>query len=313
MQVAQAVRQAELEAVVEEYLVHKTVEVAHKVAVVHTDIADHKEIVEHKEVADHREAAVRMDIADRKVVVARTVAVHKAVSVHKVGKAGKAAWVEEDEQEEVASLVVFLPFPLLPFLHFLLLFLLLLFLLQLALLVEGVEVVLLELVDLRKAVGVVVADKEVAHKVVGVGTVEHKDPWDMADRLVHRAASFLAGHMMAAVRTWVADHRAVVDKVDKAVVDKPVVCKAAVHIARIAAGHMVVCHIAAEVRTDYKAAVARTDHMVAVAVHIVAQMAVVGQIYQPFLVVRIVLPFPFRRYHPASFLALKVKLQTLCS
>ena len=197
------------------------------------------------------------------------VAVHKAVSVHKVGKVGKDAWVEQDGQEEVASLVVFLLFPLrLPFL--LPLFLLLLLLLQLAFLVEGVEgvgVVLLELGALRTAVGAVVADKEAVHKVAGEGKVEHKDPWDMADRLVHRAASFLAGHMKAAVHTWVADHKVVVDK---SVVDKAVVCKAAVHIARIAAVHMVVCHIVAEEDTDYKAAVARTDHMVAVAVHIVA-------------------------------------------
>lgn len=222
--------------------------------------------------------------------------------------------MEGDEQEEVALLVVFLPFPLLlPFLLFLPLFLLLL--LQLALQVEEVEGVLLELVDLRTAVGVVVADMVVARKVAGVGTVERKDPWDMAGRPVHRAASFLADHMMAAVRTWVADHKAVVHKavVGKAVVDMAVVCKAAVHIARIAVVHMVVCHIAAGVHIDYKAVVVRTDHMVAVAVHIVAQMAAVGQIYQPFLVVRIVLPFPFRRYRPASFLGLEVEPQILCS
>ena len=215
-------------------------------------------------------------------------------------------------------LVVFLPFPLLlPFLLFLPLFPLLL---QLALLVEeveGVEGVLLELVDLRTAVGVVVAGMEVAHMVVVVGTVEHKDPWDMVGRPVHRAASSLAGRMMAAVRTWVADHKAVVHKAvaGKAVVDMAVVCRAAVHIGRIAVAHMVVCHIAAEVHTGYMAAVAQTDHMVAVAVHIVAQMAAAGQIYQPFLVVRIVLPFPFpfRRYRPASFLGLEVELQILCS
>lgn len=222
--------------------------------------------------------------------------------------------MEGDEQEEVALLVVFLPFPLLlPFLLFLPLFLLLL--LQLALQVEEVEGVLLELVDLRMAVGVVVADMVVARKVAGVGTVERKDPWDMAGRPVHRAASFLVVHMMAAVRTWVVDHKAVVHKavVGKAVVDMAVVCKAAVHIARIAVVHMVVCHIAAGVHIDYKAVVVRTDHMVAVAVHIVAQMAAVGQIYQPFLVVRIVLPFPFRRYRPASFLGLEVEPQILCS
>lgn len=210
--------------------------------------------------------------------------------------------------------MVFLPFPLLlPFLLFLPLFLLLL--LQLALQVEEVEGVLLELVDLRMAVGVVVADMVVARKVAGVGTVERKDPWDMAGRPVHRAASFLVVHMMAAVRTWVADHKAVVHKavVGKAVVDMAVVCKAVVHIARIAVVHMVVCHIAAGVHIDYKAVVVRTDHMVAVAVHIVAQMAAVGQIYQPFLVVRIVLPFPFRRYRPASFLGLEVEPQILCS
>lgn len=222
--------------------------------------------------------------------------------------------MEGDEQEEVALLVVFLPFPLLlPFLLFLPLFLLLL--LQLALQVEEVEGVLLELVDLRMAVGVVVADMVVARKVAGVGTVERKDPWDMAGRPVHRAASFLVVHMMAAVRTWVVDHKAVVHKavVGKAVVDMAVVCKAAVYIARIAVVHMVVCHIAAGVHIDYKAVVVRTDHMVAVAVHIVAQMAAVGQIYQPFLVVRIVLPFPFRRYRPASFLGLEVEPQILCS
>lgn len=222
--------------------------------------------------------------------------------------------MEGDEQEEVTLLVVFLPFPLLlPFLLFLPLFLLLL--LQLALQVEEVEGVLLELVDLRMAVGVVVADMVVARKVAGVGTVERKDPWDMAGRPVHRAASFLVVHMMAAVRTWVVDHKAVVHKavVGKAVVDMAVVCKAAVHIARIAVVHMVVCHIAAGVHIDYKAVVVRTDHMVAVAVHIVAQMAAVGQIYQPFLVVRIVLPFPFRRYRPASFLGLEVEPQILCS
>lgn len=227
--------------------------------------------------------------------------------------------MEGDEQEEVALLVVFLPFPLLlPFLLFLPLFLLLL--LQLALQVEEVEGVLLELVDLRMAVGVVVADMVVARKVAGVGTVERKDPWDMAGRPVHRAASFLVVHMMTAVRTWVVDHEAVVHKavvgkavVGKAVVDMAVVCKAAVHIARIAVVHMVVCHIAAGVHIDYKAVVVRTDHMVAVAVHIVAQMAAVGQIYQPFLVVRIVLPFPFRRYRPASFLGLEVEPQILCS
>lgn len=222
--------------------------------------------------------------------------------------------MEGDEQEEVALLVVFLPFPLLlPFLLFLPLFLLLL--LQLALQVEEVEGVLLELVDLRMAVGVVVADMVVARKVAGVGTVERKDPWDMAGRPVHRAASFLVVHMMTAVRTWVVDHKAVVHKavVGKAVVDMAVVCKAAVHIARIAVVHMVVCHIAAGVHIDYKAVVVRTDHMVAVAVHIVAQMAAVGQIYQPFLVVRIVLPFPFRRYRPASFLGLEVEPQILCS
>lgn len=247
-----------------------------------------------------------MDTVDRKVVVVRTVAVHivavhKVVSGHKVGKAGKAALVEGDGQEEVVLLVVFLPFPLLlPFLLFLPLFLLLL---QLALLgeeVEEVEGVLLEQVDLRTAVGVVVAGMEVAHKVAGVGTVERKDPWDMARQPVHRAASFLAGHMMAAVRTWVADHKAAVHKafVHRAVVDMAVVCKAAVHIARIAVVHMVVCHIAAEVHTGYKAAVARTDHKVAAAVHIVAQMAAV---------VRIVLPFPFQRYRQASFLGLEVE------
>lgn len=222
--------------------------------------------------------------------------------------------MEGDEQEEVALLVVFLPFPLLlPFLLFLPLFLLLL--LQLALQVEEVEGVLLELVDLRMAVGVVVADMVVARKVAGVGTVERKDPWDMAGRPVHRAASFLVVHMMAAVRTWVVDHKAVVHKavVGKAVVDMAVVCKAAVHIARIAVVHMVVCHIAAGVHIDYKAVVVRTDHMVAVAVHIVAQMAAVGQIYQPFLVVRIFLPFSFRRYRPASFLGLEVEPQILCS
>lgn len=210
--------------------------------------------------------------------------------------------------------MVFLPFPLLlPFLLFLPLFLLLL--LQLALQVEEVEGVLLELVDLRTAVGVVVADMVVARKVAGVGTVERKDPWDMAGRPVHRAASFLADHMMAAVRTWVADHKAVVHKavVGKAVVDMAVVCKAVVHIARIAVVHMVVCHIAAGVHIDYKAVVVRTDHMVAVAVHIVAQMAAVGQIHQPFLVVRIVLPFSFRRYRPASSLGLEVEPQILCS
>ena len=217
--------------------------------------------------------------------------------------------------------MVFLPFPLLlPFLLFLPLFPLLL---QLALLVEEVEGVvegvLLELVDLRTAVGVVVAGMEVAHKVVVVGTVEHKDPWDMVGRPVHRAASSLAGHMMAAVRTWVADHKAVVHKAvaGKAVVDMAVVCRAAVHIGRIAVAHMVVCHIAAEVHTGYMTAVAQTDHMVAVAVHIVAQMAAAGQIYQPFLVVHIVLPFPFpfpfRRYRPAFFLGLEVELQILCS
>ena len=219
--------------------------------------------------------------------------------------------MEGDEQEEVALLVVSLPFPLLlPFLLFLLLFLLLL---QLALLVEeveGVEGVFLELVDLRTAVVVVVADMEVARKVAGVGTVERKDPWDMAGRPVHRAASFLAGHMMAAVRTWVADHKAVVHKavVDKAVVDMAVACKAAVHIAVV---HMVVCHIAAAVYMDYKAAVVRTDHMVVAAVHIVAQMAAVDQICQPLLAVRTVLPF--QRYRPASFSGLAVELQILCS
>ena len=229
--------------------------------------------------------------------------------------------MEEDGQQEVALLVVFLPFPLLlPFLLFLPPFLLLL---QLALLVEGVEEaegVPLELVDFRTAVGIFVADMEVAHKVAGVGRVERKDLWDKAGRPVRRAASFLAGHMMAAVRPWVADHKAVVRKavvhkavVDKAVVDMAVVCKAAVHIARIAVVHMVVCHIAAELHTGCKAVVVLTGHMVAAAVHIVAQMAAVGQIYQPFLVVRIVLPFPFHRYRPASFLALKVELQILCS
>ena len=181
--------------------------------------------------------------------------------------------MEGDGQQEVALLVVFLPFPLLlPFLLFLPPFLLLL---RLALLAEGVEEVEgvpLELGDLRTAVGVFVADMEVAHKVAGVGRVERKDLWYKAGRPVRRAASFLAGHMMAAVRTWAADHKAVVRKavVDKAVVDMAVVCKAAVHIARIAVVHMVVCHIAAEVHTGYKAVVVRTDHMVAAAVHIVA-------------------------------------------
>ena len=174
--------------------------------------------------------------------------------------------MEGDGQQEVALLVVFLPFPLLlPFLLFLPPFLLLL---QLALLVEGVEEaegVPLELVDLRMAVGVFVADMEVAHKVAGVGRVERKDLWDKADRPVRRAASFLAGHTMAAVRPWVADHKAVVRKavvdkavvgkavVGKAVVDMAVVCKTAVHIARIVVVHMVVCHIAAELHTGYKA------------------------------------------------------------
>ena len=171
--------------------------------------------------------------------------------------------MEGDGQQEVALLVVFLPFPLLlPFLLFLPPFLLLL---QLALLVEGVEEaegVPLELVDLRTAVGVFVADMEVAHKVAGVGRVERKDLWDKADRPVRRAASFLAGHTMAAVRPWVADHKAVVRKavvdkavVGKAVVDMAVVCKTAVHIARIVVVHMVVCHIAAELHTGYKAVV----------------------------------------------------------
>lgn len=209
-------------------------------------------------------------------------------------------------------MLAFLPFPLLlPFLLFLPPFLLPL---QLALLVEEeeVEAELVELVDLRMAVGVVVAHKEVPRKVAGVGTVEHKDLWDMAARLVHRAASFLAGHMMAAVRMRVADHTTVVHKfVHKAVVDKAVVCKAAVHTVHIAVVHMGVCHIAAEVHTDYKAAVVCTDHMVAVVVHTVDQMAAVGQTYQPFFVVRIVLPF--QRYRPASFLALEAELQTLCS
>ena len=253
---------------------------------------------------------------DRKVVVARTVALHivavrKAVSVHKVGKAGKVAWVEEDGQQEVASFLVSLPFPLLlPFLLFLLPFLLPL---QLALLVgEEVEAEFEGVMDLRMAVGVVVAHREVARKVAGVGTVEHKDPWDMVGRLVHRAATFLAGHMTAAVRMRVADHTAVVHKlVHKVVVDKAVVCKTAVHTVYIAVVHMGVCHIAVEVHTDYKAAVVRTDHMVAVVVHNVDQMAAVGQTYQPFLVVCIVLPF--QRYRPASFLALEAELQTLCS
>ena len=209
--------------------------------------------------------------------------------------------------------MVFLPFLLLlPFLLFLLLSLPP-FLLQLALLVEEAEVEVVELVDLHTAVEVVVADKEVAHKVAGVGTVEHKDPWDTAHRLVQGVASFLAGHMMAAVRTWVADYKAVVHMfvhkaVDKAVVDRAVVGKAAFHIVRIAAVHMGVYHIAVEVHT---AAVAQTDHMVVVVVHTVVQMAAVGQIYQPFLVVRIVLPF--HRYPQASFLALEVELQILCS
>jgi len=210
--------------------------------------------------------------------------------------------------------MVFLPFLLLlPFLLFLLLSLPPL-LLQLALLAEEAEVEVVELVDLHTAVGVVVADREVAHKVAEVGTVEHKDPWDTAHRLVQGVASFLAGHMMAAVRTWVAaDHKAVVHMfvhkaVDKVVVDRAVVGKAAAHIVRIAAVHMGVYHIAVEVHT---AAVAQTDHMVAVAVHTVVQMAAVGQICQPFLVVRIVLPF--HRYPQASFLALEVELQILCS
>lgn len=84
VQVARVLRPAELQVVIEDYLVHNMFEVEHRVAVVHKDIAD------------HREAAVRMDTADRKVVVVRTVAVHivavhKVVSGHKVGKAGKGA------------------------------------------------------------------------------------------------------------------------------------------------------------------------------------------------------------------------------
>lgn len=152
--------------------------------------------------------------------------------------------------------MVFLPFLLLlPFLLFLLLSLPPL-LLQLASLVEEAEVEVVELVDLHTAVGVVVADKEIARKVAGVGTVEHKGPWDTAHRLVQGVASFLAGHMMAAARTWVADHKAVVHMfvhkvVDKAVVDRAVVGKAAVHIVRIAAVHMGVYQIAVGVHRDY--------------------------------------------------------------
>ena len=107
--------------------------------------------------------------------------------------------------------------------------------------VEGAEEPVVP-AGLRMAVA---ADKEAARKVAVVGKVEHKDQWSsevdhMAARLVHTAASFLAGHKVAVVHMRVADHMAVVHKA--------VHHKAAVHIAVV---HIEVYRIvAAEVHTD---------------------------------------------------------------